>query len=160
MSSRTSSCPPAIEIHPWTLGNPCTWVNVRGPLDEAGVLDAVRAGHVFVSEDPAGPFLELTASCQGRTYLMGDVVEAPPGAPVRFRLHYRGPAEKKLRLLRRDELWQEVVADREETTLEFEASLDEPGYVRAEVMGLRGRPERGEVVHALTNPIYIRPKEA
>ena len=151
---------PAVQLHPWTLGNPCTWVHVRGPLDEAGVLDAVRAGHVFVSEDPAGPFLELTASCQGRTYLMGDVVEAPPGATVRFRLHYRGPAEKKLRLLRGDELWQQVVADGEETTLEFEASLEEPGYVRAEVTGFRGRPERGEVVHALTNPIYLRPKEA
>jgi hypothetical protein len=26
------------------------------------------------------------------------------------------------------------------------------------VMGFRGRPERGEVVHALTNPIYLRPE--
>ena len=77
---------------------------------------------------------------------------------MRFRLSYRGPTEKKLRLLRNGELWQEAVADKEETVLEFDLRIDEPGYVRAEVMGFRGRPDRGEVVHALTNPIYIRPE--
>ena len=151
---------PAVFIHPWTLGDPCTWVYVRGPLDEAGILDAVRAGHVFISENPTGPFLELTATCGDRSYLMGDAIEATEGTPVRFRLSYRGPSEKKLRLLRNGELWQEVVADREETSLEFELPLEEPGYVRAEVMGFRGRPERGEVVHALTNPIYLSPQGA
>ena len=123
------------------------------------MLDALRAGQVFVSEDPTGPFLELTAECAGRSYLMGDAIDAPSGASVRFRLNYRGPAEKKLRLLRNGELWRETVADKEETVLEFDLQIDEPGYVRAEVMGFRGRPERGEVVHALTNPIYIRPED-
>ena len=31
-----------------------------------------------------------------------------------------------------------------------------PGYVRAELRGFRGRPERGEVVWAMTNPIWLR----
>ena len=150
--------PPAAPIHPWTLGNPCTWVYTQRPLDEAAVLDAVRAGHVFCSEDPTGPFLELTASCRGRSYLMGDVLEAPAGTPVQISLRYRGPTDKKLRLLRNGELWQQAVAEREETTLTFDTTLEEPGYLRAEVMGFRGRPERGEVVHALTNPIYLRPE--
>lgn len=154
------SIPPAAYLHPWTLGNPCTWVYAREPLSEASVLDAVRAGHVFISEDPSGPFLELTAACGDHSYLMGDVVEAPVGAPVRFRLRYRGPSEKKLRLLRDGEVWQQVTADKEETTLEFEMPLEGAGYVRAEVMGFRGRPERGEVVHALTNPIYLSPEGA
>ena len=152
--------PPAIRLHPWTLGNPCTWVYAREPLSEANILEAVRAGHVFLSEDPTGPFLELTAECDGKTYLMGDVIEAPVGAPVRFRLRYRGPAEKKLRLLRDGAVWQEVDIDREETTLEFESPLEASGYVRAEAAGFRGRPERGEVVHALTNPVYLAPERA
>ena len=151
--------PPAVRLHPWTPGAPCTWIYAPAPLDERGVLDALRAGQVFVSEDPTGPFLELTAECAGRSYLMGDAIDAPSGASVRFRLNYRGPAEKKLRLLRNGELWRETVADKEETVLEFDLQIDEPGYVRAEVMGFRGRPERGEVVHALTNPIYIRPED-
>jgi hypothetical protein len=91
------SIPPAVNLHPWTLGDPCTWVHAEGGLAEENVLDAVRAGHVFVSEDPTGPFLELTASCEGRDYLMGDEIEAKEGTPMRFRLQYRGPTEKKLR---------------------------------------------------------------
>ncbi len=152
------SIPPATNVQPWTLGDPCTWVYAGGGLSETSVLDGVRAGHVFVSEDPTGPFLELTAACDGRDYLMGDAIEAPAGTPVRFRLHYRGPAEKKLRLLRDGALWQEGVAEREDVTLEFEAALEAPGYVRAEAAGFRGRPERGEVIHALTNPLYLAPK--
>lgn len=151
--------PPAVRLHPWTLGNPCTWVYATD-LDEASVLDAVRAGHVFLSEEPAGPFLELTATCAGHSYLMGDAIEAPAGASVRLRLRYRGPAGKKLRLIRDGALWQQVEAEREEAELEFEAPLEAPGYLRAEVTGFRGRPERGEVVHALTNPVYLRPGEA
>ncbi|MDZ4277688.1 MAG: CehA/McbA family metallohydrolase [Dehalococcoidia bacterium] len=152
------SIAPAQFVHPWTLGNPCTWCYVRGPLDEAGVLDAVRAGQVFISEDATGPFLELTASCEERSYMVGDAIEAAAGAPVRFRLRYRGPSEKKLRLLRNGEVWQEAVAERDDVELEFEMPLEEPGYVRAEAAGFRGRPERGEVVHAMTNPIYLSPE--
>jgi len=151
------SIAPAKVLHPWGLGTPCTWVSVQGTLDETGVLDAVRAGHTFVSEDPTGPFLEFTAECDGASYITGDAIEAKSGAPVTFTLDYRGPSEKKLRLFRDGELWQEVVADREEQSFEFELALDAPGYVRAEVAGFRGRPERGEVTHALTNPIYLRP---
>ncbi len=149
---------PAIDLHPWTLGDPCTWAYAPAPLTERGVLDAVRAGHVFVSEDPTGPFLELTAECDGKTYLMGDEMSAAAGSPVTLKLRYRGPAEKKLRLYRDGGLWQEAVADGEDVTLQFELPLDGPGYVRAEAAGFRGRPERGEVVHALTNPIYLRPR--
>jgi hypothetical protein len=154
------SIPPAAQRQPWTLGNPCTWVYLSGSLHEAGVLDAVRAGHVFISEDPTGPFLELTATCRERSYLTGDVVTAPRHVGARFHLRYRGPLDKKLRLLRNGELWQQVVTEREETTLEFEMPLEGPGYLRAEVVGFRGRPERGEVVHAMTNPIYLAPEES
>ena len=62
-------------------------------------------------------------------------------------------------MIRNGELWQEVVAEKEEQTVAFDMKLDEQGYVRAEAAGFRGRPERGEVVHALTNPIYLRPEE-
>ena len=152
------SIPPAVFVHPWTLGNPCTWVYAEGP-SETDVLDGVRAGHVFISEDPTGPYLELTASCNGTSYRMGDAIEAPEGSSVRFRLRYRGPSEKKLRLLRNGDVWQQVVADRDDVTIEFDAPLEAPGYVRADVIGFRGRPERGEVVHAMTNPIYLAPKD-
>jgi hypothetical protein len=151
------SIPPAVFNQPWTLGNPCTWV-LSDALDESALLNGVRAGHIFVSEDPMGPYLELTAHCDGASYLMGDTIAARAGAPVRLRLRYRGPPEKKLRLVRNGDVWREVVAERDDVELEFELPLEEPGYLRAEAAGFRGRPERGEVVHALTNPIYFAPE--
>jgi hypothetical protein len=119
------------------------------------VLDAVRRGNVFLSEDPTGPYLELGATCDGRSHMMGETVQARDGDSLRLRLRYQGPAEKKLRVLRNGEVWQQAVAHGEDVTVEFELPVDEAGYVRADVMGFRGRPERGEVVHAMTNPIYV-----
>ena len=102
--------------------------------------------------------MEGTAGGKGTRYGVGGALEGEAGAAIKFKLQYRGPAEKKLRLIRDGDVWQEAVAEREEQTLEFESTLEEPGYVRAEAAGFRGRPERGEVVHALTNPIYLRPE--
>jgi hypothetical protein len=53
---------------------------------------------------------------------------------------------------------EEVVAATEEVTRDLSLVVDGPGYLRAEVRGTRGRPERGEVVHAMTNPLYLRPE--
>jgi hypothetical protein len=51
---------------------------------------------------------------------------------------------------------EETVVETEEVTRDLPLVVSEPGYLRAEVKGFRGRPERGEVVHAMTNPIYLR----
>ena len=156
--SDTHSIPPAHEAQPWGLGEPTTWVFAPEPLDEEAVLAAIERGHVFISEDPRGPFLELTADPAGDgrfESMMGDVVYVAEGATVRFRLRYRGPVGKRLRLLVSGKPWRETEAPQEDVTQEFEVRADAPTYVRAEVRGLRGRPERGEVVHAMTNPIYI-----
>ena len=42
----------------------------------------------------------------------------------------------------------------EEYDDEFELRLEGDDYLRCEVRGFRGRPDRGEVVHAMTNPVY------
>ena len=51
--------PPATMTQPNGPGEPCTWVYVEGPLTQRAVLEAVIAGHVFISEAPNGPFIEL-----------------------------------------------------------------------------------------------------
>ena len=168
--SDTHSIPPARPMHPHGPGEPTTWVYCENGLSEKGLLDAIAKGHVFVSEDMKGPTLILTARLDGSVgspkaatggdgsfeTMMGDTIEVGEGANVTFRLQYAGPAGKKLRLLRGRELVLEIEAPREEYTHELTLPVAEPGYVRAEVMGLRGRPERGEVVHAMTNPIFLK----
>ena len=47
-----------------------------------------------------------------------------------------------------------MTAVTEEFDDEFELRCDGDDYLRVECRGFRGRPDRGEVVHALTNPIY------
>jgi hypothetical protein len=154
------SVPPARPSHPHGPGEPTTWVYVPGPLSEDALLKAIGRGHVFISEDPGGPFLTLWADGDGDgrfEHMMGDTLEVAEGSRVTVRVQYRGLAGKKLRLLRGRDLIEEMVVETEEVTRDVSLVVSEPGYLRAEVKGFRGRPERGEVVHAMTNPLYLRP---
>jgi hypothetical protein len=149
--------PPAKMSQPNGPGEPCTWVYVDGPLTQRAVLENVQAGHVFISEAPNGPFVELRADADRDGVfesLPGDVVSAADGTPIRFRVSYRGPDGKHLRFFGREGLVKEITAASEDVVEEFTLPADGDGYVRVEVRGFRGRPERGEVVHAMTNPIY------
>ena len=150
--------PPAKMTQPNGPGEPCTWAYVEGPLTQRAVLDAVEQGHVFISETPGGPFIELRADPSGNGRfegLPGDVIDAKAGAVVRFRVKYRGPDGKHLRFFGKRGLVHEITAPTEEHDAEFELRIEGDDYVRCEVRGYRGRPDRGEVVHAMTNPIYL-----
>jgi len=149
--------PPAVMTQPNGPGEPCTWVYVEGPLTQRAVLDAVEHGHVFISEAPNGPFIELRADGDGDgafETLPGDLIEAPGERAVRFHVRYRGPDGKHLRFFSKRGLVKEITPAVEEFDNEFELRLEGDDYLRVEVRGFRGRPERGEVVHAMTNPIY------
>jgi hypothetical protein len=91
--------PPAKMTQPNGPGEPCTWVYVEGPLTQRAVLEAVERGHVFISEAPNGPFIELRADADGVgafTALPGDRIDAADGALVRC-VTYRRPDGKHLR---------------------------------------------------------------
>ncbi len=146
--------PPAHMTQPNGPGEPCTWVYVEGPLTQHAVLRAVEQGHVFISEAPNGPFVELRADADADGVfetLPGDRIDA---GRVRFRVVYRGPDGKHLRFFSRAGLVKEVTPAVETFEDEFDLMLEGDDYLRLEVRGFRGRPERGEVVHAMTNPIY------
>ena len=149
--------PPAKMTQPNGPGEPCTWVYVEGPLTQRAVLDAVERGHVFISEAPTGPFIELRADADGDgvfEVLQGDRIDASDGALLRFHVTYRGPDGKHLRFFSKRGLVNEITPDVEEYDGEFELRVEGDDYLRCEVRGFRGRPDRGEVVHAMTNPIY------
>jgi hypothetical protein len=86
--------------------------------------------------------------------MAGDLLAADEGALVRFHTTYRGPDGKHLRYFGKKGLVREVTAPTEDFADDFELRLEGDDYLRLEVRGFRGRPERGEVVHAMTNPIY------
>lgn len=157
--SDVHSIPPAPPLHPHGLGNPTTWVYV--PQLEAGeedVLDAIRKGHVFISADPHGPELILEADTDDDGHfevLMGDSVTAPDDRPLSFRVHVRGGQSRRLWIVSDGAVAHIVPLEEEETIYHFRLACSGRRYVRAELRGPRGRPERGEVVWALTNPIWF-----
>jgi hypothetical protein len=149
--------PPAEMTQPNCPGEPCTWVWVEGPLTQQAVLDAVAAGRVFISEAPNGPMLDLRADADGDgvfELMPGDLFHPQRGQKVRFHVKYRGSDGKHLRFFTRKGLERDIIAETEDFNDEFELRCAGDDYLRVECRGFRGRPDRGEVVHALTNPIY------
>jgi hypothetical protein len=139
------------------VGEPCTWVHAD-ELSETGVLAGVKAGHVFISGDPSGPRLFLTADVDGDgryEAMMGDEVRAPAGASVRLRCRVEGAAGCQLRVCSTEgdgvAAIEEVTAD--DFTYEWAAKVEGEAFFRAEVMHWPEPPH--VVMRALTNPIYV-----
>jgi hypothetical protein len=75
--------------HP-AIGAPTTVVFAPA-LSERAILDAIRAGHVFVDvEGTAEGILELTAECAGASAMMGDALAVPVDATADFVLGVHG----------------------------------------------------------------------
>ncbi|TMB68858.1 MAG: hypothetical protein E6J43_05505 [Chloroflexi bacterium] len=175
--SDVHSIPPAEPRHPHGLANPTTWVyadvSASAPLParpealvgregrprpEQAILDAIRAGHVFLTDAPNDTRLVLNADADGNgrfETLMGDTIEPNDGRPVRFRVQVNGGMDRRLWLIADGVPIDIRPLDRVESRHEFELDVSGRCYVRAELRGHRGRPERGEVIWAMTNPIWV-----
>ena len=155
--SDVHSIPPAEPRHPHGLANPTTWVYAEPT--EVSVLDAIRAGHVYITDAPTDTQLILTADIDGDgrfETLMGDTSSPSDGRPVRFRVEVRGGMDRRLWLIADGVPVDIRPLDKVESTHDFTLDVSDRRYVRAELRGYRGRPERGEVVWAMTNPIWIQ----
>ena len=75
---------------------------------------------------------------------------------MRFRVEVRGGMDRRLWLIADGVPIDIRPLDKVESTHEFTLDVSGRRYVRAELRGNRGRPERGEVVWAMTNPIWVR----
>jgi hypothetical protein len=152
--SDTHSIPPAPPRHPHGLAEPTTWVYAEP--SEAGVLAAIRAGHAFITDSPQrGSHLSLWADEDGDgryEKMMGDTVAAKV---VRFRADCEGGQGRRLWIIADGEPLDIIALDRPESRIEFTLDMSGRKYVRAELRGYRGNPSRGEVVWAMTNPVWV-----
>lgn len=145
------------ELGWYELGNPTTWVWAE-ELSIPAIVEGLRAGHVFISEGPQGPQVELVAEAGGRQAMMGDVLPVPEGAPVRLTCRVRGGVGTLLRLVSaRRALQAEVSSENFIWTAEVVPEGDL--YFRPEVIDPPEVPLDEEpaalVARALGNPIYL-----
>jgi len=73
------------------VGRPTTVVYARA-LSEHAILDAIRAGHVFIDvEGTKDRIIEFEARSNGSTASMGDSIDAPAGQQVHFTVKVIAP---------------------------------------------------------------------
>ena len=130
------------------VGTPTTWIYCPGPPSAAALLDALRAGHAFVSEGPDGPRLTMDAG----PAMMGDAIPRPPDDRLTLTVRAVGGAGSTLEVRGAPGrlLWYPVTGPDEVITLTVDVSGTE--YVRAQLVS----GEDSDLLRALTNPIYLR----
>jgi hypothetical protein len=148
------------ELGWYEVGNPCTHV-FADALSISAIIAGLRAGHVFISEGPAGPRLELSAEeiHGGQRAAMGDELRVPAGASLRLRCRVQGGAGNNLRLVSAQDIYEIPIADNE-FTYGCQVTATEDTYWRAEVIEPPEAPLDEEpaalMAKALGNPIYVK----
>jgi predicted metal-dependent phosphoesterase TrpH len=140
------------EIGLITLGTPCNWVYAE-ELSVEGILAGIRAGHVFISENPSGPRVFLEVIADGEKAMMGDQLTVKPGTRIELSCLVVGAAGSLLRI-RSLEKDLRVTVRGDEFTYTWQKVVDREIFYRVEVID--GSDPDQRAVRALTNPIYIR----
>ncbi|MBI3526154.1 MAG: PHP domain-containing protein [Betaproteobacteria bacterium] len=135
------------------IGRPTTVV-YAAELSQLAILDAIRAGHVFI--DVTGSpdrLLEMTAQADGAQAMMGDALPAPADATVNFKLHVthaRGGNIQVLQDGKATNMVKNTQIGNDDLHLDFDWISDgKPHWIRVDV-----RDAGGSLI-LLGNPIYI-----
>jgi len=133
---------------PRAPGTPCVWVYVAEEASAQAILQAIRRGHVVMSDEPAGPLLDMRAG-SAFSAMGGDTLPRPFDGRLPLRVHCRRGAGYRLQLLDQNGvLFEQVLHQPDEVVtayLDVAASL----FVRAELRA------GDEAMKALTNPVYL-----
>lgn len=111
-------------------------------LSQAGIFQALRAGHSYLS---AGPQLTLTATCPGQQWLMGDTVDQPASVTATWAAC---PADAQLRVIAQGRLLHQQPVG-EQGHYQWAITPQEADWYVVEVRG-----SQGELL-AITNPLFV-----
>jgi len=131
---------------PSGIGRPTTVIHAQGLSSEA-LLEGLRAGRVFIDLDGTRDrMIDLSASVDGRSAVMGGVLKAKPGQVVTFVAVVKGADLNGLELIQ-DGL---RIAPAVSETGQFDIGMGQgPTWVRANVRDAQGR------LLLIGNPIYL-----
>ncbi len=128
------------------LAQPTTYIRCEGAPSAVGLLNGIRAGHVFITASPEGPQLYLTSGGAE----MGDSVTCPTSGRISIAVRVVDGDGAQL------EVWtsaRQVAAQMvagSASTYHFDVDVAGTPYVRAQLRDLKTRS-----MLAITNPIYL-----
>ncbi len=126
-------------------GTPTTWVYVPESPSASTILNAIRHGHVVLSDEPNGAFLDLRA---GKARI-GDVTARPADGKLAIQVHCQRGAGNQLQILdRSDVIFEKKIGQADETDT-VELDVTQSMSIRAELRS------DDELLKAMTNPIYF-----
>lgn len=141
-------------VKPPAVGAPTTVVFAEN-LSERAILDAIRAGRVFVDvEGTRDRMLELTGACEGAHAHMGEALAAPKGAEAQFQVRVRKLAGARIDVIldgEHDVALAGALIEGDDATREFALPGDGARHwLRADV-----RSADGARTLMIGNPIYL-----
>ncbi len=133
---------------PSAVGRPTTVIHARALSSEA-LLEGLRAGRAFIDLDGSRERrLDLSASAEGASAVMGGVLKARPGQAVTFAVTLEGASLEGLELLQDGVRISPAVS----AAGRFDIRMGQrPAWVRANVRDPLGR------LLLIGNPIYLSP---
>ncbi len=136
------------EVPPRAPGTPTTWVHTAGTSSAERILQGIRQGHVSLSSEPEGPFLDLRAG-PDLTALAGDTFARPEDGRLAVHVHCLRGEGCLLQLLDQAAVLHAQVLSGQDEWMTTELPVPDSLYVRAELR------TTDEEIQALTNPIYL-----
>jgi hypothetical protein len=131
------------------LAQPTNWIFVEGDPSPSKLLDAIRAGHVFITDGPTGArlFLNIGES------MMGDSIARDQLRDTKAHVRIEGAAGHSLELHTENGCFhhETIDADNWESAVELSV-VGEALCIRAQVVDVSSSTS---AVKALTNPIYL-----
>ena len=126
-----------------------------------GILDGIRAGHVFVNSNPDdGPGVYLAAEYGDVRAVAGDDLRVPRGTEVKFSIKVTGAGGMMLRFVAAQGELALVGVENDDFTCGYALKVSDTNYLRVEVIAPPEADLKTEPaalwMEALSNPIYLR----
>lgn len=132
--------------HHARLAHPTLWIYCEGKPSATKLLEAIRAGHVMISENRSGARLTINAG----DAMMGDTVSRPTSGKLRLTVRVLDGSGGRLELHSAAGCVFSQDIQRDDVTLDVSAEVSQTSYLRAQLVS---RDE--DTIRALTNPIYF-----
>ena len=151
IGSSDSHAPPVPEYKNGSpLGAPTTRVGMK-KLAQKDLLEAIKAGRVWISADPANSNLEFFAFGGSRIDIGGSGTGLDGSLRFSFGA-YNFPAGSAVSLISNGKVLLKAEINEKNYTFDKQFGVEKDAYFRIEVRDANGK------MLALTNPIYIRTK--